>query len=937
MKKTKRLLALILVMVMVFAFAPGLASAGPADMNVDDYLDYEDIPSSRRQAIDVLTALGILTGYETTGGFEFRGDRNVTRAEAAKIISYILLGTAPADRLVQTNTQFTDVPAAHWASGFIAYCASRGIIDGYPNGTFLPDANVTGAQIAKMLLIALGYGQNGEYVGNNWQINAIVDGQRNHRVTGTAPNTPNFGAVAVLTGNADFSAPATRYEIAAYTFNAIRKNMVDYSPFFGYLSGYELGLSQLGPMISIARKNFDLATRVRTDEFGYEWLYYHRGNINRPLTDEYASGFIVDSFIATADHTKNFMSANYQWPEDWNSTENGGYGSTGLRYFINGYEDWIATETSLVLKGSNTPVFPYGAHVTIFSGIHDVVSKIIIEYELLGRVTGVNANNGTISANVYEAGNNFTTGYAPTIFAEGFVRNDWILIYPKDGGANGFSGIDPETGSSGQTLRVTAAETVTGRAQSTTGAYPTSGAFLNGRHTITVDGTTRNLAAAIGYGFGSGGPGFTDSSTFYLDSFGSIVGYEAAVPFTGEASLQYAFVVDVGSQTGLGVGNRRSVAMYTTDGKYHELPIAQFRPSGTGSTAQPAVLAYSGDNRYPTSGASTLLAYPVSIGNTDIAGSLLGTSPNQYHSGKWFSYIITDDGEVILKELATNVVAPATVQISWANSVVTFAGAGQTFGTNGPWTTRALNASSNLTFAEDGSVRRYEGASRWPRGETFTPSAMTSGGVFKTALIVLAQTQDDIEDSKTTAGGKTTTTSIAQIYVIDSAEGFGDATYGIMVEQLGDYGSYEVWSVLTVDGIADTKIYKAAGSSNINAVENDVVKIALRDGTTDIYNVVTYNGDGTNTGYGSLVRPAPFTAGNFESADSNSIIITSTDVFTVNADTLFLRWNFAMDEYYLNMPQKGATLVEDDWIFVISAVVAGVDDIAVAVISISAP
>ena len=115
MKNMKRLLALVLVLVMTMALVPGFASAGPAAMNVDDYADFSDIPNNRREAVDVLTALGILTGYEISSGYEFRGDRNVTRAEAAKIISYILLGKEPADRLVQTATRFRDVPASHWA------------------------------------------------------------------------------------------------------------------------------------------------------------------------------------------------------------------------------------------------------------------------------------------------------------------------------------------------------------------------------------------------------------------------------------------------------------------------------------------------------------------------------------------------------------------------------------------------------------------------------------------------------------------------------------------------------------------------------------------------------------------------------------------------------------------------------------------------------
>ncbi|MDO4516729.1 MAG: S-layer homology domain-containing protein [Bacillota bacterium] len=45
----------------------------------------------------------------------------------------------------------------HWAEGYIEYCYSEGIVAGVGGGKFDPAGNVTGSQFAKMLLIALGY------------------------------------------------------------------------------------------------------------------------------------------------------------------------------------------------------------------------------------------------------------------------------------------------------------------------------------------------------------------------------------------------------------------------------------------------------------------------------------------------------------------------------------------------------------------------------------------------------------------------------------------------------------------------------------------------------------------------------------------------------------------------------------------------------------
>ncbi|MDO4515562.1 MAG: S-layer homology domain-containing protein [Bacillota bacterium] len=45
----------------------------------------------------------------------------------------------------------------HWAEGYIEYCSTKGIVAGVGDGKFNPNGNVTGSQAAKMLLVALGY------------------------------------------------------------------------------------------------------------------------------------------------------------------------------------------------------------------------------------------------------------------------------------------------------------------------------------------------------------------------------------------------------------------------------------------------------------------------------------------------------------------------------------------------------------------------------------------------------------------------------------------------------------------------------------------------------------------------------------------------------------------------------------------------------------
>jgi S-layer homology domain len=56
-----------------------------------------------------------------------------------------------APSVAQTATTFTDVQSDYWASQFIQRLAQRGIIAGFPDGSFRPQAPVTRAQFAAML------------------------------------------------------------------------------------------------------------------------------------------------------------------------------------------------------------------------------------------------------------------------------------------------------------------------------------------------------------------------------------------------------------------------------------------------------------------------------------------------------------------------------------------------------------------------------------------------------------------------------------------------------------------------------------------------------------------------------------------------------------------------------------------------------------------
>ena len=61
-----------------------------------------------------------------------------------------------------TEEPFTDVPVDHWAASFIVAAKNRGIINGMGDGTFQPDGKVTYHQAVKMIVCALNWGVEAE-------------------------------------------------------------------------------------------------------------------------------------------------------------------------------------------------------------------------------------------------------------------------------------------------------------------------------------------------------------------------------------------------------------------------------------------------------------------------------------------------------------------------------------------------------------------------------------------------------------------------------------------------------------------------------------------------------------------------------------------------------------------------------------------------------
>ncbi len=93
--------------------------------------------------IETAKANGVIMGYEDGS---FRPTNKIIRAEIAAMV-------ARASKLETTlvESAFTDVLPTHWALKSILSCQEKGIVKGYPDGTFKPASDITRAEITSII------------------------------------------------------------------------------------------------------------------------------------------------------------------------------------------------------------------------------------------------------------------------------------------------------------------------------------------------------------------------------------------------------------------------------------------------------------------------------------------------------------------------------------------------------------------------------------------------------------------------------------------------------------------------------------------------------------------------------------------------------------------------------------------------------------------
>ena len=189
MRNLKRALSLLLSSTLVLGMlVMGSSAAG-----------YQDVDASNKnqEAIEVLQAVGVMSGVDNEGNFD--PDGSVTRNQMAVIMAHLL--KLDYDYYRGTNP-FTDVP--DWAAPYVAACAAEGVIAGIGNNQFGGDMKVTAAQASLMIMKALGYFQNAEDFGSDWQVATISQASKISlfdQINATAESALTRGQVAQMVLN----------------------------------------------------------------------------------------------------------------------------------------------------------------------------------------------------------------------------------------------------------------------------------------------------------------------------------------------------------------------------------------------------------------------------------------------------------------------------------------------------------------------------------------------------------------------------------------------------------------------------------------------------------------------------------------------------------------------------------------------------------------
>ena len=534
----KKLLALVLALVMSMS----LVTISNADFKDADKIDYNE-------AVDVMNAVGVFVGDEKGN---FNPKENLTRAQAAKIISYLLLGNKTAEGLAGSG-KFTDVAKTSWAAGFVDYCAAVGVVNGVGNGQFNPNGSLTTLQFAKMLLVALGYDAKIEgFVGSDWSINVSAKANQVGLLNGL-----DVGANATL----------TREQAAKMCLNTLKAPLVEYDTkgttvTVGGDASVTVGASKAEFKTSTNKKAQTISnavingTTAYTVEFAEE--YYSDLKLNANTTDDFGRpcvewfwkadsiGVYSNSDDLVATYTKKVTAADVYTAVGKSVSDDVNSGKAKLVSYIDGAmtvvdkndaKNYVTKNDSTKVNGTGN-----GDYTEVYVDGDNNVTIVTIRTYLFQAASDYNSKKDTITLTA--AGD--TDIALDNIVVDGedfdiksFKSDDYILVTAStDGKSNKYT-----------VQSIDAAEVISGEV---------TGYKLD--NSATIGGTEYNYSSTTKEGSGKvRGTTYTvgQNARVVLDKYGYVIAVDEAV-----VASNYVYVSEFAQPSGLSSGRVVASAYY---------------------------------------------------------------------------------------------------------------------------------------------------------------------------------------------------------------------------------------------------------------------------------------------------------------------------------------------------------------------------------------
>lgn len=154
-------------------------------------IDEEEVPLAETPWLNTEDHYAYIIGYAEDG--TVRPQANITRAEVATIFFRLLTDEA-RDQFWSTSNNFSDVTADAWYNNAVSTMVNAGIIQGYEDGTFRPNNNITRAEFAAIASRFMSSGYDVEEdlftdIANHWARENINDAAMTKWINGYPDGT----------------------------------------------------------------------------------------------------------------------------------------------------------------------------------------------------------------------------------------------------------------------------------------------------------------------------------------------------------------------------------------------------------------------------------------------------------------------------------------------------------------------------------------------------------------------------------------------------------------------------------------------------------------------------------------------------------------------------------------------------------------------------